>query len=210
MEVNFPPLRQANAGNKVLALFDFDGTLTRKDTLFDFARYARGAAVFWTNMLRLSPVFAAHKVGLLSAQAAKEQFLTAFFGGMPFPMFEQLATAYSLERVPQLLRPAARRRMYEHLQQQHCVAIVSASPENWIKPWANLEGISVIATVLEVKNSIITGKLASKNCNGEEKAARVRTAFNLSEYSYIYAYGDTEGDKAMLALADESFFRYFS
>lgn len=209
MEVNTPEIR-GSTGGKVLALFDFDGTITRKDTLFDFARYARGNLFFFKTMLRLAPMLAAHKAGLISATAAKEYFLTAFFGGMPFAEFEQLATKYSLERIPRLIRPTARERIYYHLQQQHTVVIVSASAENWIKPWANLEGIRVIATVLSVKNGFINGKLASKNCNGEEKATRIKQAFKLSEYDYIYAYGDTKGDKAMLDLANESFFRYFS
>lgn len=209
MEINTPEIR-GGAGGKALALFDFDGTITRKDTLFDFARYARGNSFFFKTMLRLAPMLAAHKAGFVDATAAKEGFLTAFFGGMPFADFEQLATRYSLECIPQLLRPAARERIYYHLQQQHTVAIVSASAENWIKPWANLEGIIVIATVLSVKNGFISGKLASKNCNGEEKATRIKGIFDLAGYEYIYAYGDTKGDEAMLSLANESFFRYFS
>ncbi|WP_448518552.1 HAD family hydrolase [Rhodoflexus sp.] len=209
MEVNTPQVR-SDGGSKVLALFDFDGTITRKDTLFDFARYSFGEVVFLKRLLRIAPLLAAHKIGLVSATAAKEAFLSAFFGGMPVATFEQLATKYSLERVPALLRPKAKERIYSHLEQKHTVVIVSASAENWIKPWADLEGISVIGSILAIKNNKITGKLASKNCNGEEKVTRIKQVFDLSKYSYIYAYGDSKGDKQMLGLANEYFFRYFS
>jgi phosphatidylglycerophosphatase C len=51
---------------------------------------------------------------------------------------------------------------------------------------------------------------ASRNCYGEEKVRRIKTSYNLDEFDHIYAYGDSEGDKAMLDLAHERYYKHFS
>jgi phosphoserine phosphatase len=51
---------------------------------------------------------------------------------------------------------------------------------------------------------------ASCNCYGEEKVRRIRASYNLDEFNHIYAYGDSEGDKAMLDLAHEHDYKHFS
>jgi phosphatidylglycerophosphatase C len=62
---------------------------------------------------------------------------------------------------------------------------------------------------LEVKNGVVTGKIDGKNCNGKEKAKRIKQAINLNEYDSIYAYGDSAGDKQMLALATYTYYKNF-
>jgi phosphoserine phosphatase len=42
---------------------------------------------------------------------------------------------------------------------------------------------------------------------GEEKARRVREQYALSSFDAVHAYGDTPEDAALLALADERWFR---
>jgi phosphoserine phosphatase len=59
------------------------------------------------------------------------------------------------------------------------------------------------------KNDMITGKIVGKNCHGEEKVRRIMEQYVISDYSSIHAYGDTSGDRPMLALAHHSFFRPF-
>lgn len=55
----------------------------------------------------------------------------------------------------------------------------------------------------------LTGRILGRNCHGAEKVSRIREAFNLSDYDDIYAYGDTKGDKPMLALAKHAFYKPF-
>ena len=96
-----------------------------------------------------------------------------------------------------------------HNEQGYKVVVVSASIERWLKPWCDKNDLDMIATKIEVKDGIVTGKLLSKNCHGIEKANRVKEAYNLSDYDYIYAYGDSRGDKELLTLADERFYKPF-
>jgi phosphoserine phosphatase len=55
---------------------------------------------------------------------------------------------------------------------------------------------------------MITGRFLTRSCSGKEKARRVRERYDLSRYEYVYAYGDNAGDRAMLDLADEKYYRW--
>jgi HAD superfamily phosphoserine phosphatase-like hydrolase len=86
---------------------------------------------------------------------------------------------------------------------------VSASAENWVKPWCDKYGIRCLSTKLEVNGGIITGKIRGRNCYGDEKACRIKETFDLSKFDLIIAYGDSSGDKEMLALAHERNYKPF-
>jgi phosphoserine phosphatase len=60
---------------------------------------------------------------------------------------------------------------------------------------------------LEVQKDVLTGKIDGRNCYGRQKEARIREAINLADYSIVVAYGDTRGDKEMLAMASEAHYR---
>ena len=89
------------------------------------------------------------------------------------------------------------------------IVVVSASPENWIKKWADKNDIALIATKLQTKDNLLTGYIDGINNNGDEKAVRIKAEFDLAEYSDIYCYGDSSGDKAMLALGTKAFYKPF-
>ncbi|GAB4237899.1 MAG: hypothetical protein Tsb0034_13230 [Ekhidna sp.] len=86
--------------------------------------------------------------------------------------------------------------------------IVSASPEDWIKPWADRFHIDVIATKLAFRNDHFIG-IDGKNCNGNEKVKRITQKLDINVFDKVIAYGDSKGDLPMLALASESFFKPF-
>ena len=89
------------------------------------------------------------------------------------------------------------------------IIIVSASAENWLQQWCMANDLSLIGTRLETTNGLLTGKIAGRNCYGNEKVNRINTGFDLSQYDEIFCYGDTKGDKLMLQLATFSFYKPF-
>ncbi|MBX2898323.1 MAG: HAD-IB family hydrolase [Cyclobacteriaceae bacterium] len=192
-----------------LALFDFDGTITTKDTLFEFCRFKAGKLKFLAGLVWLAPVLVLQRLQLIPAQRAKEIVLAYFVGGMVHAQFRNLCIAFAKERVPALLRPQAQEAMATHTTNHVRILIVSASPEDWIKPWAHRVGAEVLATRLQVVEGKISGKIEGKNCNGVEKVARIKSEVNLAAATYIYAYGDSRGDLPMLALAQEKYFKPF-
>lgn len=194
---------------KGIAFFDFDGTITRKDTMLELAKYKAGKFNYYTGMLRLSPFLMAMKAGLLSAQRAKELFLKTFFGQMPIADFNQLCQSFCRQQLPQLLRPDALQCIAKHQAEGNIIVVVTASAQNWVAPWCTQNNLVLIATILQEKDGCITGKLAGNNCNGKEKVGRINKQFILADYNPIYAYGDSAGDKPMLALAQHSHFKFF-
>ncbi|MBX2971061.1 MAG: haloacid dehalogenase-like hydrolase [Cyclobacteriaceae bacterium] len=194
---------------RTLVLFDFDGTLTTKDTLFLFTRYAVGSFRFFWGLILLFIPMGLQKMGFLSAHFTKEVFLTQFFKGIDANEFVSKAEQFSLGVLPEYIRPAAMQAIKRYSAEQARMVIVSASPEWWIRPWAKQQGIEVIATRLVFSEGKVTGAIDGLNCNREEKVSRIRGYLKLEEYERIIAYGDTDGDKAMLSLASEIHFKPF-
>ena len=194
---------------KKIAFFDFDGTITTKDTLLEVIKHQKGKVAFYTGLLLNAPVLAGLKLKLVSNQAAKERILRHFFKRMLLTDFQQACDNFIDETLPAILRPGALEEMKRLKASGFEIVVVSASPENWIKKWADANGIGLIATKLQLSGDKLTGYIDGTNNNAEEKAARIRAEFDLSEYDEIYCYGDSGGDKAMLALATKAFYKPF-
>ena len=121
-----------------LALFDFDGTITTSDSLIKFIRFAKGDIQTALGLIILSPVLIFYKLKFIPNYKAKQWLFSYYFKGMNFTKFDQLANAYSLNYVDSILRPSAIEKIFWHKQEWHKVAVVSASIENWIKAWCNI------------------------------------------------------------------------
>jgi HAD superfamily hydrolase (TIGR01490 family) len=192
-----------------LALFDFDGTISKKDSFIDFLIYTVGVKKFLVGLVALSIPVAKFFLGKISNEQLKEKFLEYFFCGWKLSDFNHRANHYSEKRLPEIVKKEALQRILWHKEQQHQVWIVTASPENWFFHWCSQLDVGLIGTQLAVENELLTGKLATANCYGQEKVRRIRQMLDLSQFSHIYAYGDTKGDLPMLALANEKFYCYF-
>lgn len=192
-----------------IAFFDFDGTITTKDTLLEFIKYSKGNVRFYLGFLINSPYLVAFKLKLIPNQTAKEKVLQFFFKGTTEKVFQEKCDAFATQIVPTLLRPKALEEIEKFKAAGTPVVIVSASPENWISKWADSIGATLIATRLEVKNGVLTGKISGKNCYGQEKVRRINERYQLADYYPISAYGDSSGDKAMLAKATAPFYKPF-
>lgn len=195
--------------SQTIAFFDFDGTITTKDTLLEFIKFSKGRFRFYAGFALNSPWLIALKLKMISNQTAKEKVLSWFFRNTPLDTFETTCDRFAIEVLPGLIRPKALQEITALKDKGVTVVVVSASPENWIRPWTGSNSIDLIATKLEIKETRITGRIQGRNCHGTEKVERINQAFELSTYTTIYAYGDSSGDKPMLRLATNSFFKPF-
>ncbi|MEO5594857.1 MAG: HAD-IB family hydrolase [Chitinophagaceae bacterium] len=194
---------------KRIAFFDFDGTITTRDTLLEIIKFQKGNFKFYLGFIINSPFIIAWKAGIISNQAAKERMLQYFFGKLPVNTFQQRCDEFAANKIPELIRPKAMHEIATLKASGAEVVIVSASAENWIQQWCSMNDLQLIGTKLQVKNDLLTGKIENFNCHGQEKVNRINAAFNLSLYDEIYCYGDTKGDKPMLRLATFSFYKPF-
>ncbi|MGI8950689.1 MAG: HAD family hydrolase [Chitinophagaceae bacterium] len=192
-----------------IAFFDFDGTITSKDTLAEILKFAKGKFLYYLGLIVLSPILIAYKLRLLSNHRAKEIMLMFFLGGMRADDFEIICKEFSEIKLPELFRKAALHEIRRHLQNNTQVVVVSASPANWVLPWCEKFNIDCIATCLEIKDEKITGRITGRNCHGKEKVKLIQKKYNLSHYNKIYAYGDTRGDLPMLSLSTDRFYKPF-
>jgi len=149
----------------------------------------------------------AYALGAIPNWRAKELVSTHFFGGWDVGSFERLATEYSRERLPQIIRQSALERIGWHRLKGDTVVVVSASIDLWLAGWCAACTVDLIATELEIKEGRITGRFSTRNCSGKEKVRRIQR-YDLKNFDYIYAYGDSAGDRAMLELANEKYYRW--
>ncbi|WP_295676566.1 HAD family hydrolase [uncultured Mucilaginibacter sp.] len=192
-----------------IAFFDFDGTITTTDTLFEVIKYHKGKTKFYMGLLLNLPYLIGFKIKLITNQYAKEKFLEYFFKGMEFSKFQKICDDFATGTLPSVIRPGAAAEIQKLKYTGFEVVIVSASAENWIKAWADEIGVQLIGSQLEIADDKVTGKLMGNNCNGGEKVARIKLVYDLADFDEIVAYGDTTGDKPMLALATKSFYKPF-
>ncbi len=192
---------------ETLVLFDFDGTITTKDTLIEFVRFYRGVGGYWLGIFMLAPIMVLFKLRVIPNWKAKQYFLTRYFKGETLVEFNARCLDFSRQILPRLIRPGALKALDEYRRDNATIAVVSASAENWVKPWCDQQGIRCLATKLEVKDGYLTGKLDGRNCHGDEKVCRIKDAFDLTRYSTIIAFGDSSGDKEMLELAHQRHYK---
>lgn len=192
---------------KKLYCFDFDGTLTTKDTMFLFLKFYHRRR-FYVQFLKHLPLFILLKFKLLEAESVKRSLVSGVLKGEKKVTLENKAQAFFTKYYPSIFRKNALD-FIANIDADTESYIVTASLDIWVKPFAEHFKMKLIATEAEFKNGVFTGNFVTKNCNGIEKVNRIKQEINELKYDKIIAFGDTSGDKAMLSFANEGHFNFF-
>lgn len=199
--------QQIPIGN-ALYLVDFDGTLTFRDSFVGFLRFAVPMwkrIVWFPYSLVVTIAFFAR---ILDNGKAKEVLLRPFFGNTRSDVFNATMRSFGTSM---WMNRSIRPELLEHLQNAkgdgHRVVVVTASLEGWVGAWCDQHGFECIGSMHEVADGVVTGRLASKNCYGAEKVARIKKYTDISEYSYVEAWGNSSGDKEMLEVAHAAYYK---
>lgn len=189
---------------KTIIATDFDGTLTSADTLLRFIRFACGDARFLCGFTLYLPMIVLMKLRVCPNWKLKQKVFSYFFRGMNIEEFDRKCRDYAAKD-----RHILRRGGIEMVEKAQAsgdeVVIVSASIENWVQPF--YPDVRVIGTRIEVRDGRLTGHFSTANCYGAEKTKRLLEIFPDRNGYRLVAYGDSGGDKELLALADESHFK---
>ena len=191
---------------KKIYAFDFDGTLTTKDTLLEFIRFAKGTLAFGLGFLRYTHLLVLMKLGVYPNWKAKQKVFAHFFKGMSIDDFDALCQEFAASS-KHLLRPKGIEAINKAQSEGSEVLIVSASIDNWVQPF--FANVKVLGTQIEVVDDKLTGRFLTKNCYGQEKVNRILALYPNRQDYHLTAYGDSRGDKELLAWADESYFKPF-
>ena len=190
-----------------IAAFDFDGTLTTKDSLLEFLLFTQGKAKTYLGLLLLSPCILMMLLHIIDNNRCKEILLSYFFKGMPYEHFKELGLQFADHFNFQfsIFNKETLSTLRQHLADGHHVYIISASVDEWVRPIAQRLGVTdVLCTHLAVgADGRLTGKYDGNNCHGQEKVNRLLAVEPHRDEYYLYAYGDSSGDKQLFALADE-------
>lgn len=189
-----------------IAAFDFDGTLTRRDTLVPFLVYACGRSKVASALAAVGP-------GAVSGRfrpppeghhrdRTKERLLARLFTGDEAARVAEAGVAYAA-RLPALLRTDMAERLAWHQREGHEVVIVSASLCVYLEPFATDHRVNhVLAVSLEADDEgRLTGRLVGPNVRGAEKAVRLRAWLDGDRPLHLWAYGNSSGDDELLEMA---------
>lgn len=190
-----------------LALFDFDGTLTTRETFPDFMRFAVAPLRLMLGQVLLAPVVLGYRRGWVSGDFTRASVVQVGLRGVPAERLANQGEAFAHEVLPGLLRPEAMARLAWHRARGDRIVVVSGGLDVYLAPWCRLHGVELLCSKLEARDGRMTGRYAGAQCVGEEKVRRVRALCDPDGFNAVHAYGDTHEDHAMLALAHHAFYR---
>lgn len=194
---------------KTLALFDFDGTITTKDSFLDFSIFVLGKPRFYSLMITLLPYICLYFFKILSGKTLKEKFFKKMIKGWSESEFDKYSSDYTKKKLPEILKQSALNAIKAHREKGDEIVLVSASVEQWLKYFAIEQNMKLIATKLVIEKGVFTGDIEGANCRGHEKVRRILEIYDLNDFEHVYAYGDSSGDREMLLIADNKFYKYF-
>lgn len=190
--------------------FDFDGTMTVKDTFTEFLAWRAGSARYAVGCLKLAPAALAYAFnrnrGKLKAAAVRE-----FLKGALQSDLQEQARRFAEKNSGRLMRPDAVETWRRWRAKGAKTIIVTASPDFVVAPFARgLGSDGLIATELAFDaEGRCLGVLAGPNNRGPEKVRRLKAIYG-EDIRLTAAYGDTSGDTEMLGIADEKGYRVFN
>ena len=185
---------------KKVYAFDFDGTLTTRDTLLVFICYAKGTRAFLWGFLRHAHLLVLMKLRLYPNWKAKQRVFSYFFKGMTLEEFDALCRQFAADH-RELLRPEGVKVLQQAQADGAEVLIVSASIDNWVQPF--FPDVKVVGTQVEVKNGCLSGRFLTQNCYGEEKVRRILAIYPDRSAYHLTAFGDSRGDIGRLVACEE-------
>ena len=188
---------------RAVAAFDFDGTITRKDTLGPFLVHLVGRRAMLRAAVPHAHRLGGAALGRVDRDLAKERYFVSLLAGRPAAELAEAGVEYAsrvVDRAP--FNPEVVQRMVWHAGVGHEIVVISASLAVYVAPVvATLGAHATLATEVEVVDGRLTGRLVDGNVRAATKVARL-TAWLQGERAEVWAYGDSSGDTELLAAAD--------
>ena len=171
------------AGNKrKVVVFDFDGTLTTKDTLIEFIKFSCGISKFYLGFLLYATLLVLMKFNL-------------YPNWKKISDFSKLGEDFA-KRSKGIKKESIITELNNFREEGASIYVISASIDEWVRPFCIRLGVpNVIGTKVEVDSfGKLTGRFLTPNCYGQEKVCRLLEIEPNREEYILVAYGDSKGD----------------
>jgi phosphatidylglycerophosphatase C len=195
------PVADVNHKPGGLAAFDFDGTLVPGDSLPRYLSLLLGRERFARVLGRAMPAMLSGYRSM-GRDGAKAALLARAVAGVPVLHAADVADGFA-SQLAREVRPEMAERLAWHGREGHTTVLVSASLALYLEPFGKLVGFDhMIATKLEVgPEGLLTGRILGENVRAAQKALLLGRLLG-NEPVTVWAYGDSRGDREMLAMAD--------
>jgi phosphatidylglycerophosphatase C len=176
----------------IIAVFDFDGTITPKDSFLEFIKYTHGNIKFYLFILTHLHIIILFYFKIISNQRLKEIFFSGFYRGLSKEELLKNGEIFSQKIIPEICFPEALKIINWHKNNGHKIYLLTASSNIWLGEWCKINDIELIGTKFQLVENRYTGKIEGKNCYGKEKWERIKEIANNAKKSY--GYGDSKSD----------------
>lgn len=191
---------------KSYALFDFDGTLRKGDSIITVCLYAhqKGLCTTW-QLLRGAWYGICYGLKLCSAEKSKTEAMQWIKGRLRSEM-DAFSLDFCLNKLIPEMFPDGLKAIQEEKARGAAVLLITASPSFYLNAMENLLGVeSVIGTRMNLDaQERFTGDICGDNCRGYQKPLRLAEYLAAMGDSLMYetssAYGDSASDLPMMQL----------
>jgi phosphatidylglycerophosphatase C len=185
-----------------MAIFDLDGTITHRDTLFPLV--LRQLARRPPQLLRLLLVLpAVVRFAFDRDRAAlKQSLLRATLRGTPRAELEDTGRVFVSDTIAHGCFQDALQAVRRHRDQGHYLVLMSASVDFYVPEFGRQLGFDrVISTGVAWNGDRLDGTLTTANRRGEEKARCLRELVAERHDEHTFAYGNSDSDLPHLKIA---------
>jgi len=186
---------------QIAAVFDFDRTLTRDDSLLQFIYYLSKcyplSALYFS--VCLPPLTALYGLGLLSKEQMKQHTFRSL-GFVPHSRWESLFAGFHRDLQKRQYLPRALAQVRWHREQGHLLVLASASVELYLRAIQQGLGFDILlGTPTTLQNGHIR---VGTNCYAAEKVRRLQQTdwFSRIDWPSSFAYSDHPSDLPLLEL----------
>ena len=185
-----------------IAIFDLDGTITHRDTLFPLV--LRQLARKPWNLLRLLAVAPAALRYLFDHDrgALKQSLLRATLRGVSRAELAAVSTEFVRDTIDRRCFRDALSAIRRHREAGHHLVLMSASVDFYVPEFGRQLGFDeVISTGVAWNGDRLDGTLTTANRRGAEKARCLRALIDEHRDPEVFAYGNSDSDLPHLAIA---------
>lgn len=191
---------------KNFALFDFDGTIAKGDSIISFLYYGwKNKQATTKHLFKAINGYIRYVFGKTSDTKAKE-IAISFLEGKNKEEVQAFCQKWYDEKLSKKIFVQAAEEIEALKKKGHTILVITASPDAYMEPFKKAYGISeIIGTRVDLdEQGVYSGRISGNNCRGLEK--NLRLAEYLAAKGWVlnteesYGYGNSSHDEAMLHL----------